>query len=206
MDNGYAVLAILAAIVIFIILCIVFKKGFLIPLIGGMPIFIFGLYYFVDALDHLKGFNGFMSAITQEQERYLSQKNDSLIFMVIGGILILLGIIFAIKHGNKKTQNTYNYYGAAAGSTVICSGCGKMIPAGTKFCPDCGSPVNTVPSGQFNLGSGTQAGGNDINNTANAQPEIKEETKPVNKHVCPNCGAKRSASEKFCGKCGTKFE
>ena len=24
--------------------------------------------------------------------------------------------------------------------------------------------------------------------------------------VCPNCGAKRSASEKFCGKCGAKFE
>jgi predicted amidophosphoribosyltransferase len=82
----------------------------------------------------------------------------------------------------------------------MCQSCGKIIPAGTKFCPHCGAPVNTVPAGQFNPSFGTQA-----KNTENTKPEIKSEPK-VNKNVCPNCGAKRSASEKFCGKCGAKFE
>lgn len=198
--------AILMGIIAFIVLCIIFKKGFLIPLIGGMPIFIFGLYFFVDALDHLKGFNGFINTVTQKQEMYLSQKNDSLIFMVIGGILILLGIIFAIKHGNRKTQNTYNYYGAASGSAVICSCCGKMMTSGTKFCPECGSPVKATPAGQFKSGSGAMISGTAANNTAAAKPEAKKEPKPLNKNICPNCGTKRSAGEKFCGKCGTKFE
>lgn len=198
--------AIFIGIIIFVVLCIIFKKGFLIPLIGGTAIFVFGLYFFVTALDHLSGIEGALGQFTEHNGNWATTKNVSLIFMVIGGILILLGIIFAIKSGNKKTQNTYNYYGAAGGSTVICSGCGKMIPAGTKFCPDCGSPVNTVPAGQFNLGSEAPTSGDDINNTADTQPEVKKEAKPVNRHVCPNCGAKRSASEKFCGKCGTKFE
>ena len=190
-------------IVVFVVLCIVFKKGFLIPLIGGMPIFIFGLYYFVDALDHLNGFVNWASGqITGDYDRYLSQKNDALIFMVIGGILILLGIIFAIKNGNNKNSNVYtnNHYEASSGSAFMCQSCGKIIPAGTKFCPHCGAPVNTVPAGQFNPNFGTQA-----KNTENTKPEIKSEPK-VNKNVCPNCGAKRSASEKFCGKCGAKFE
>jgi hypothetical protein len=79
------VIAIFIGIIAFVVLCIVFKKGFLIPLIGGMPIFIAGLYYFVDALDHLKGFANWASGqITGDYDLYLSQKNTALIFMVIG--------------------------------------------------------------------------------------------------------------------------
>lgn len=206
MPSDYLALYILIGIAAFVVLCIIFKKGFLIPLIGGMPVFIVGLYFFVDALDHLSGFEGVVGHFTDQHESYVMTKNTSLIFMVIGGILILLGIIFAIKSGSKKTQNTYNYYGAAAGSTVICSGCGKMIPAGTKFCPDCGAPVKAEPMGQLNSGSGAPVSGNAANNASAPKPEVKTEPKPVNKNICPNCGTRRSAGEKFCGKCGTKFE
>lgn len=31
--------------------------------------------------------------------------------------------------------------GAAAGGTLFCSNCGKALPAGSRFCDECGTPV-----------------------------------------------------------------
>ncbi|HIS80935.1 MAG TPA: hypothetical protein IAB52_05670, partial [Candidatus Scatomonas merdavium] len=130
---------ILIAVVTFVVLSIVFKKAFLIPLIGGTALFVMGLYLLLDALDNLNGIiNQISSYVTNSYDTYLEQKNLGIIFMVIGGILLLAGIIFTIKSGSKKKeQNTFvnNYYGAGASPAFPCGNCGSMIPAGTKFCP-----------------------------------------------------------------------
>ena len=144
---------ILIAVVTFVVLSIVFKKAFLIPLIGGTALFVMGLYLLLDALDNLNGIiNQISSYVTNSYDTYLEQKNLGIIFMVIGGILLLAGIIFAIKSGSKKKeQNTFvnNYYGAGASPAFPCGNCGSMIPSGTKFCPECGAPVQIPqPAGQ----------------------------------------------------------
>lgn len=185
---------IIAGIILFIVLSLVFKKGFLIPLISGMGIFVLGLIWLLNAMDHLKGaVNWLTNQLTDRYENYLLQKNAGIVCMVIGGILLLLGIIFAIKSGSKsKEQNTFvhNYYGGAGSSAVICGSCGQYIPAGTKFCPECGAPAG-APDGSPDEGS--------------ESPEKAGDAAPQKDGVCPGCGEEFKEGAKFCTKCGRKF-
>ena len=85
---------------------------------------------------------------------------------------------------------------SGSGKTVKCSNCGAVLPAGAKFCLDCGERVvavpegmvvcphcgKTVPNGKFCLECGQSF---------------------VNK--CPNCGAEIPSGSKFCLECGTKI-
>ncbi|NYB53073.1 MAG: zinc ribbon domain-containing protein [Methanobacteriaceae archaeon] len=65
------------------------------------------------------------------------------------------------------------------GSPLICSSCNAEIQKGSKFCKECGKPVeeglkvNNIPEGRVN---------------------------------CPQCGAELKAENKFCTYCGTKIE
>ena len=211
---------ILIAVVTFVVLSIVFKKAFLIPLIGGTALFVMGLYLLLDALDNLNGIiNQISSYVTNSYDTYLEQKNLGIIFMVIGGILLLAGIIFTIKSGSKKKeQNTFvnNYYGAGASPAFPCGNCGSMIPSGTKFCPECGAPVQIPqPAGQrpdvrpvqngANAGRPSGSSDNAGAHTSSARFEapLKKNAGTHTENVCPQCGKPVSKGAKFCTACGS---
>lgn len=212
---------ILIAVVTFVVLSIVFKKAFLIPLIGGTALFVMGLYLLLDALDNLNGIiNQISSYVTNSYDTYLEQKNLGIIFMVIGGILLLAGIIFAIKSGSKKKeQNTFvnNYYGAGASPAFPCGNCGSMIPAGTKFCPECGAPVQIPqPAGQRpdvrpvqnGANAGRPSGSSDnagarTGSSARFEAPLKKNAGTHTENVCPQCGKPVSKGAKFCTACGS---
>ena len=212
---------ILIAVVTFVVLSIVFKKAFLIPLIGGTALFVMGLYLLLDALDNLNGIiNQISSYVTNSYDTYLEQKNLGIIFMVIGGILLLAGIIFTIKSGSqKKEQNTFvnNYYGAGASPAFPCGNCGSMIPAGTKFCPECGAPVQVPqPAGQRpdvrpvqnGANAGRPSGSSDnagarTGSSARFEAPLKKNAGTHTENVCPQCGKPVSKGAKFCTTCGS---
>lgn len=212
---------ILIAVVTFVVLSIVFKKAFLIPLIGGTALFVMGLYLLLDALDNLNGIiNQISSYVTNSYDTYLEQKNLGIIFMVIGGILLLAGIIFTIKSGSKKKeQNTFvnNYYGAGASPAFPCGNCGSMIPAGTKFCPECGAPVQVPqPAGQRpdvrpvqnGANAGRPSGSSDnagarTGSSARFEAPLKKNAGTHTENVCPQCGKPVSKGAKFCTTCGS---
>jgi hypothetical protein len=64
-------------------------------------------------------------------------------------------------------------------SPKVCSACNAEIQAGSKFCKECGKPVEDTP-------------------------EEIEVPKPMVK--CPQCNAELKAEEKFCTECGAKIE
>ncbi len=87
-------------------------------------------------------------------------------------------------------------------SLATCPNDGTTAPAGTKFCPECGSPmvqpkppaVSTCPQ----CGTETR-GAKFCPNCGN-----KMEQPPVAPTNCPKCGAEAKGA-KFCANCGTKI-
>ena len=85
----------------------------------------------------------------------------------------------------------------ASSNVARCPNDGAVAPAGTKFCPECGTPmVQPVADACPNCGKETHG--------AKFCPECgtKIERKPAG--VCPSCGA-QTGSAKFCPECGTKL-
>ncbi len=80
-------------------------------------------------------------------------------------------------------------------ATVTCSNCGSAIPAGKKFCPDCGTPAPQQ--------------------TASLCPECGAELIPGKKFCaecghklvlnCPKCGSELIPGKKFCPDCGNSL-
>ena len=90
---------------------------------------------------------------------------------------------------------------AATTGSARCPQDGTLAPAGTKFCPECGSPmVQPAPPAADSCPScGAEVHG------AKFCPECgtKIERAPVLTH-CPSCGAETKGA-KFCAECGTKL-
>ena len=202
------ILCIVVPLVI-IILLIVFKKAFVIPLVAGVGLLAFGLHEFLNAQDHLKGFmNNVLNFAKGEYEKYLSQKNTGIILIVVGAIVTLIGIIFAIKSGNrnKKAAPAFAGDGYAAGTVpaMFCAGCGKPLSYGTTVCPACGTPVapqtvrQTIPADAPSQPkeTGEQNGQNAPISSNNVSSE---------KIVCPSCGKENEKDSRFCENCGTRL-
>jgi len=83
-------------------------------------------------------------------------------------------------------------------STAKCPKDGTIAPAGTRFCPECGSPM-VQPSVSACPKCGTETHG------AKFCPNCGEklEVKPLATH-CPNCGSETHGA-KFCPECGQKL-
>ncbi len=84
----------------------------------------------------------------------------------------------------------------AAAQQTSCPKCGATIPAGSKFCLECGEKTETVPSGMLvcpECGKTVQKG--------NFCPECGHKFISV----CPNCGKEVPDGAKFCLECGTKL-
>ena len=89
---------------------------------------------------------------------------------------------------------------AAKQSTTAMARCpkdGTMAPAGTKFCPECGSPM-TQPAVDACPNCGKETHG------AKFCPECGTKIERAAAGVCPNCGAQTKGA-KFCPECGTKL-
>ena len=66
---------------------------------------------------------------------------------------------------------------AAHTGGVTCPGCGAALPAGTKFCNNCGSKVEAAP--------------------------VAAQTQSI---FCAGCGAALPAGTKFCNSCGQRLD
>ncbi|MCQ2556231.1 MAG: SPFH domain-containing protein [Clostridia bacterium] len=82
-------------------------------------------------------------------------------------------------------------------SSVPCVKCGISIPAGSKFCPECGATqALSCPKCGEPITKGCKFCSN-----CGAKIELGEET-----HACPKCGKAVGSKVKFCPDCGEKIK
>ena len=77
-------------------------------------------------------------------------------------------------------------------SDIFCTECNAKIKPGSKFCTECGKPVEETKTDTL------QASGTDETEVSNSdsEPGIR----------CPQCNNQLKADETFCTECGTKIE
>jgi len=99
-------------------------------------------------------------------------------------------------------------------SMVFCSGCGKELPEGAFFCPNCG-----VRTG-FSVKAGVGGPWDEVSEAFERMGErlekafervgreIERAFEGVGEElvVCPGCGEKNVAGAKFCYRCGRKLD
>jgi membrane protease subunit (stomatin/prohibitin family) len=111
---------------------------------------------------------------------------------VVKGIASALGITEAVRSVSQATQ-------AAAAASARCPRDGTLAPAGTKFCPECGTamvqPQAAAPAGDVCPKCGAKVQGAKFCPECGAKIE-----RPA---VCPQCG-KPVQGAKFCPECGAK--
>ncbi len=101
---------------------------------------------------------------------------------------------FGLGDALKKVGQAANQ--AAAGS-ARCPQDGTLAPKGTRFCPECGTPmVQPVEDSCPQCGAAA--------NGAKFCPECGTKIERAPAGVCPSCGA-QAGTAKFCPECGTKL-
>jgi hypothetical protein len=110
---------------------------------------------------------------------------------VLKGIADVFGVGDAIRGAAQAAKN-------ATANAARCPKDGTLAAAGTKFCPECGSPM-VQPTSDRCPKCGAEAQG------AKFCPEcgtkIERATAPT---TCPSCG-KETKGAKFCPECGAKI-
>lgn len=109
---------------------------------------------------------------------------------VVKGIASAFGLADAVRNIGQAAQS-------AKAGMARCAKDGTLAPAGTRFCPQCGSPMVQPAAGTCpKCGAATRG--------ARFCPEcgakIEAAAAPT---VCANCGAELKGA-KFCPECGTK--
>lgn len=105
---------------------------------------------------------------------------------------------FGLGEVAKKVEQNLNNVQRAVEQAANCPSCGTIANPGTKFCPECGTPM-VQPTATLCPKCGTDAKG------AKFCPECGtkiEAAKPAPTN-CPSCGAEVKGA-KFCPECGTK--
>jgi len=111
---------------------------------------------------------------------------------VLKGFASALGLGEAFKQVSQAAQQ-------AQTATAVCPKDGTVAPAGTKFCPECGSPMTQpAPAAGTCPSCGAQVG------TAKFCPECGTKIERAPSGLCPSCGADAKGA-KFCPECGTKL-
>lgn len=113
---------------------------------------------------------------------------------VFKGLASAFGLGDALKQVGQAAKQAGN---AASQTMARCPNDGTLAPAGTKFCPECGTAM-VQPAADVCPNCGAETKG------AKFCPECgtKIEQKPSG--VCPNCGTDAKGA-KFCPECGTKM-
>jgi hypothetical protein len=112
---------------------------------------------------------------------------------MLKGFASAFGLGAALEGAMQATKQVAN---ATSATMARCPSDGTLAAAGTKFCPECGTPM-TQPAAALCPKCGTDAKG------AKFCPECgtRIEAAPTN---CPNCGTDAKGA-KFCPECGTKI-
>lgn len=112
---------------------------------------------------------------------------------VIKGFAEVFGLGDAVRKASEGAKK-------AMENSARCPNDGTMAPAGTKFCPNCGTAmVQPQPATTKCPNCGTEAAGKFCPECGTKMPEPAAST-----GVCPNCGTEAKGS-KFCPNCGTKM-
>jgi ribosomal protein L32 len=107
------------------------------------------------------------------------------------GIASAFGLGDAVKKASQAAKQ-------ATGQLARCPKDGTVAAAGTKFCPECGSPM-VQPAATLCPKCGTDAHGAKF--CPNCGTKIEAAT-PAST-ICPSCGAETKGA-RFCPNCGTK--
>jgi ribosomal protein L32 len=108
----------------------------------------------------------------------------------------LKGFASALGLGDMMKQASATARQAAT-NMARCPNDGTLAPAGTKFCPECGTAMLQPASDPCpNCGAETHG--------AKFCPECGTKLQRAAAGVCPNCGAETHGA-KFCPECGTRL-
>jgi ribosomal protein L32 len=113
----------------------------------------------------------------------------------VGGVLKGIADVFGVGEAIRGAAQAAK---TATANMARCPQDGTLAPAGTKFCPECGSPM-VQPVADVCPKCGAELHG------AKFCPQCgtKIERAPAAPTTCPNCG-KETKGAKFCPECGTK--
>jgi hypothetical protein len=111
---------------------------------------------------------------------------------MVKGLAAAFGIDQAIKQAGEAART-------ASSQMARCPNDGHLAPAGTKFCPECGSPMVQPVAAAVCPKCGQPALGSKFCSNCGAKIEVA----PVAVDNCPQCGAAVKGA-KFCPECGTK--
>lgn len=109
---------------------------------------------------------------------------------VLKGFASALGLGDLARRASEATRQ-------ATERAARCPSDGYLAPAGTKFCPECGSAM-VQPTIELCPNCGKETAG------AKFCPECGVKVQRASPGVCSKCGAK-TGSAKFCPECGTKL-
>ena len=115
------------------------------------------------------------------------------------GFASAFGLGDVIQKAGEAARNVDQASKQAAANMARCPKDGTMAPAGTKFCPECGTPM-AQPASDRCPQCGTETHG------AKFCPNCGTKIEPPAPKLtnCPNCGAETKGA-KFCPECGTKL-
>jgi len=113
------------------------------------------------------------------------------------GLASAFGLGDTFKQVGEAAKQAGSAAQRASASLARCPKCATMAAAGTKFCPECGSPM-TQPVAAVCPKCGADAKGAKFCPECGAKIE-----QPAPAGACPSCGA-QTGGAKFCPECGTK--
>ncbi len=116
----------------------------------------------------------------------------------LAGAGVGLGAGLGIGYGMSGQMQ--GMYGPGPGTP--CSKCGTLIPAGNRFCPQCGNPVGGPPPGATGGGTPCPKCGQPVPAGVKFCPNCGASTAPPPARKCPKCNADVTTAGKFCPNCG----
>lgn len=116
---------------------------------------------------------------------------------MVKGFAAALGLDQAFKEVGETVKQAGAAARSAAGQMARCPQDGHLAPPGTKFCPECGTPM-VQPEAATCPQCGQPAAGAKFCPECGAKIEVIPAAT-----VCSNCGAEVKGA-KFCPECGTK--
>ncbi len=96
------------------------------------------------------------------------------------GLAPLVGIVILVSRNMDTITAAVMHSGGRAiadSGSSLCGSCGQTVAIGTKFCPNCGAPMNVATPREV-----------------------------ADKKFCPSCGAENPSSGKFCRSCGQAMD
>lgn len=121
--------------------------------------------------------------------------------MQLGLAMMMPQMMMNMQHQQQMQQSMQQVAAPAPQPMVTCANCRTQVPAGTKFCNNCGSKiVPPAPAGSFpcaQCGAMLPAG-------TKFCPECGTKVQAPQPTVCSNCNAEVAPGAKFCNNCGNK--